>query len=102
MTTESHITQACHDILVAGYFSPWSLSAPFNNIRTLNFMTQLTIFLFYFCQPADRKNTETDKVDQNLPITAHELDLLALLSQMLFSKRSTVVIDGSEKRLVKS
>ena len=44
------------------------------------------------------KNTETDKVDQNPPITVHEHDLLTMLSQMcLFSKRSAAVIDGSEK-----
>ena len=41
----------------------------------------------------------TDKVDQNPPITAHEHDLLTpLAKRYFFSKRSTAVIDGSEKR----
>ena len=37
-------------------------------------------------QMADRKNTETNKVDGNLPITVHQHDPLTLLSQtFLFS-----------------
>ena len=48
-------------------------------------------------QPADRKNTETDKVEQNPPITEPEHDFLTPLSQT-FGSRSTAAIDGNEKR----
>ena len=45
------------------------------------------------------KDTETDKVDQNPPITTHEHNLLTPLGYtLLFSKRSAAVIDSSEKR----
>ena len=45
------------------------------------------------------KSTEPDKVNRTPPITSYEHDLLTPLSQtLLFSKRSTAVIDGSEKR----
>ena len=38
-------------------------------------------------------------MDRNLPIAAHEHDLLTPLSKaFLFFKRSAAVIDGSEKR----
>ena len=50
-------------------------------------------------RPAYCKNTENQKVDQNPPIIAHEHELLTSLRQaFLFSKRSTAVIDGNEKR----
>ena len=37
-------------------------------------------------------------MDRNLPITAHEHDLLTIEPNVLFSRRSAAVIDGSEKR----
>ena len=92
-------------------FPCYGLTARFTNMRTLNFKTHAMI-----CQSRDwrfvcftainhnywdnwltTKNTETDGVDRNAPITAFVCaDFLTPLSQTsLFPKRSAALIDGS-------